>query len=190
MNDHARFELEYSSRLAAVVTMAAEEDGSSLSDASAETVEQHAGGEDRRVSRGSVHDGRTRTHAGRILPPPFRTDSTTSRRARPRQTPPARPHQSWWSDEDGRDEAEEDGGDGDAGGDGDDSGDVGGEVGDDAESEHDDNGSDTDDGGAEDRPAVAVTCNACGEGTLTIVSVALASSRSGKAPSKTQKYGG
>ena len=57
------------------------------------------------------------------------------------------------------------------------------------ESEHDDSGSDTDDGGAEDHPAVVVTRNACGEGTLTVVSVALASSRSGKAPSKTRKYG-
>ena len=62
--------------------------------------------------------------------------------------------------------------------------------GDGGESEHVDSESDTDDGGAEDHPTVVVTRNACGEGTLTVVSVALASSRSGKAPSKTQKYGG
>ena len=66
----------------------------------------------------------------------------------------------------------------------------GGDGGGSGESEHDDSESDTDDGGAEGHPAVAVTRNACGEGTLTVVSVALASSRSGKAPSKTQKYGG
>mmetsp|Transcript_103739 Transcript_103739/g.298466 ORF Transcript_103739/g.298466 Transcript_103739/m.298466 type:complete len:726 (-) Transcript_103739:375-2552(-) len=64
----------------------------------------------------------------------------------------------------------------------------GGDGGGSGESEHDDSESDTDDGGAEDHPAVVVTHNACGEGTLTVVSVALASSRSGKAPSKTQKY--
>mmetsp|Transcript_103698 Transcript_103698/g.298011 ORF Transcript_103698/g.298011 Transcript_103698/m.298011 type:complete len:178 (-) Transcript_103698:2482-3015(-) len=68
--------------------------------------------------------------------------------------------------------------------DGDGSGGGGGGSG---ESEHDDSESDTDDGGAEDHPAVVVTRNACGEGTLTVVSVALAS-RSGKAPSKTRKY--
>ena len=58
-------------------------------------------------------------------------------------------------------------------------------------SEHDTDESDVDDGGAADQPAVVITRHACGgEDTLTVVSVALAQSRGGKAPAKRQKYGG
>ena len=57
-------------------------------------------------------------------------------------------------------------------------------------SEHDTDESDVDDGGAADQPAVVITRHACGgEDTLTVVSVALAQSRGGKAADKRQKYG-